>query len=385
MGKILLNIITDPLSHLEEKGEITSRYYNPGEVFDEVHILMTNGDKPNAEALQKMAGNAKLHFHNLPADKTLLLKSLFWRPSLLKGWAAEGVKLAKEIKPDLIRSYGNYINGFVASEIKRELGIPYVVSLHTHPDENRRDISFGWKNFLYYHFTAAVENVTLKNADSVVVVYRSILSYVERRKTGKIKTIYNAVNPDKIVAKESYDVDGPLKIFSVGRLIPGKNPDKLIEAAIKTGARLTVVGDGPLRGGLMKQAKGIAGPGQVNFIKRMTNDELCEKSPSYDVFAIHSDYDGIPKTVLEASLSGLPIIVNSRNNMNQVPEFEDGWMELVENSASGYAEALERMTAKTHREEMGKKAREYAENHWHPQQTEARYAELYREFLTTQP
>ncbi len=224
MGKVLLNIITDRLSHLEGKGEITSRYYNPGEVFDEVHILMTNGDKPNPENLQKMAGKAKLHIHNLPTGKKLLLKSIFWRPALLKGWAAGGVDLAREIKPDLVRCYGNYINGFVASEIKRELGIPFVVSLHTHPDENRRNLSFGWKNFLYYHFTAAVENVTLRSADAVVVIYKSLLSYVNRRQTGTQETIYNAVNPDKIKSKTDYTSDGPLKILSVGRLIPGKKP-----------------------------------------------------------------------------------------------------------------------------------------------------------------
>ncbi|WP_319763631.1 glycosyltransferase [Maridesulfovibrio sp.] len=381
MGRTLLNIITDPLSHLEEKGEITSRYYNPGEVFDDVHILMTNGDKPNTEALQQMAGNAKLHIHNLPADKVLLLKSLFWRPALLKGWAAKGIELAKEIKPDLIRSYGNYINGFVASEIKRELGIPYVVSLHTHPDENRRDISFGWKNFLYYHFTAAVENITLKNADSVVVVYKSILSYVQKRQTGELQTIYNAVTPDKIARKETYFSEGPLKILSVGRLIPGKNPEHLIEATIKTGAEITVVGDGPLRSELMEKASKVDGTGQANFIKRIANDELCKISPSYDIFAIHCDYDGIPKTVLEASLCGLPIIVNRRDNKNQVPEFEDGWIELVENSVSGYAEALQKMKDQSYREQLGTKTRNYGEKHWMPCQVEERYADLYRQIL----
>lgn len=380
MGKVLLNIVTDRLSHLEGKGEMTSRYYNPGGVFDDVHILMTNGDKPNPANLQKMAGDARLHIHNLSAGKKLLLKSLFWRPALLKAWAAEGVEMARKIKPDLIRCYGNYINGFVASEIKRELGIPYVVSLHTHPDENRSNLSFGWKNFLYYHFSAAVENVTLENADSVVVVYRSLLPYVERRRPGRHGTIYNAVNPDMIRTKTDYSSDGPLKILSVGRLIPGKNPKHLIEAAIAEGAELTVVGDGPLRSALQEKADKAVGPGHVVFIPRMTNDELCSRSPEFDIFAIHSDYDGIPKTVLEASLCGLPVIAN-RRPVKQVPEFEDGWMELVENSTSGYAEAIKKMAGQEQREELGRKAHDYAHRNWNPQQTEARYAELYNRLM----
>lgn len=382
MGKVLLNIITDRLSHLEGKGEMTSRYYNPGEVFDEVHILMTNSDQPDPANLQKMAGKARLYIHNLPSGKELLLKSLFWRPALLKSWAAKGVELAKTINPNLIRCYGNYINGFVATEIKKELGIPYVVSLHTHPDENRSNPSFGLKNFLYYHFSASVENITLKNADSVVVVYRSLLPYVNRRQAGTHETIYNAVNPDIIRPKTDYSSNGTFKILSVGRLIPGKNPEHLIEAAIREGAELTVIGDGPLRNSLQEQAHNFQGPGKVIFIKRMSNDELCAQSHKFDVFAIHCDYDGLPKTVLEAALCGLPIIVNKRPE-SQVPEFEDGWVELVENSTSGYVGAIQKMAVQSNREHLGQRAYKYAHENWNPQQTEARYAELYKRLMKT--
>ncbi len=380
MGKVLLNIITDRLSHLEGKGEMTSRYYNPGEVFDDVHILMTNGDTPNPKNLQKMAGNAKLHFHNIQTGKSLLIKSLFWRPALLKEWASEGIKLAKKIKPDLIRCYGNYINGYVASEIKRELGIPYVVSLHTHPDENRACPSFGLKNFLYYHFTAAVENVTLKTADEVVVIYRSLLPYVNRRNPASHKTIYNAVNPDKIRPKEDYSSKGPLRVLSVGRLIRGKNPEHLIEAAIASNTELTIVGDGPLRTKLEEKASSLNGPGKVIFIPRMTNDELCEQTPGFDAFAIHCDYDGIPKTILEASLSGLPIIVNELPK-GRVPEYEDGWVTLVENSAKGYGDALNTLMDQNKRIELGTLAKEYSNTHWNPAETENKYAELYKKLM----
>ncbi|WP_320171781.1 glycosyltransferase [Maridesulfovibrio sp.] len=380
MGKVLLNIITDRLSHLENKGEMTSRYYNPGGEFDEVHILMTNEDSPTPEKLQKMAGDARLYIHNLPASKKLLITSLFWRPALLKGWAAGGVELAKKIKPDVIRCYGNYINGFIASEIKKELGIPYIVSLHTHPDENRSNLSFGWKNFLYYHFTASVENVTLKNADYVVGVYKSLIPYVNRRNPKNYETIYNTVTPDKIRIKSDYTADTALKILSVGRLIPGKNPEYLIDAAIAEGAHLTVVGNGPLRPALMDRAEQAQGPGKVTFIQSISNEKLCEMSPDFDVFAIHSDYDGIPKTVLEASLCGLPVVVNKRME-NQVPEFEDGWMELVNNSFEGYSMAIKRLANMDYREDLGKKALKYSHKHWNPQQTELRYAELYKQIM----
>ena len=52
----LMVLIPDRLSDLVSKGEITERYYNPGNLFDEVHIVMTNDDKPDPVALQKMVG-----------------------------------------------------------------------------------------------------------------------------------------------------------------------------------------------------------------------------------------------------------------------------------------------------------------------------------------
>lgn len=378
MPKVLLNIITDRLSHLEGKGELTSRYYNPGEVFDEVHILMTNGDQADAEKLQKLVGNASLHIHNLESGKALLFKSLFWRPSLLKGWAAEGIRIARKIKPDLVRCYGNYINGMVAAEIKKELGIPYVVSLHTHPDENRSNLKYGWKNFLYYHFTASVENYTLRNADKVAVIYESLLPYITRRRIKQYETVYNTVNPDNIFPKPDYMASEPLKILSVGRLIPGKRPDFLIKAAKKCGVELTLVGDGPLREELEEIAENSSGPGKTVFVSSMDNDELCRTSREYDLFAIHCDYNGIPKTILEASLCGLPIIVNKRPG-TQIPEYSEKWIKLVDNSVDGYSRAIEDFHSESEREHFGLAARKFAESNWHPQETEARYAALYKE------
>lgn len=45
MPETLLVIISDRLSHIIKKGELIDRYYNPGDLFKHVHILMTNSDR----------------------------------------------------------------------------------------------------------------------------------------------------------------------------------------------------------------------------------------------------------------------------------------------------------------------------------------------------
>jgi hypothetical protein len=61
----LLVIIPDRLS------VVTERYYKPGNLFPEVHILMTNEDRPDPATVQPMVGDAVLHLHNMPRGRKL--------------------------------------------------------------------------------------------------------------------------------------------------------------------------------------------------------------------------------------------------------------------------------------------------------------------------
>src|SRR4051812_14781308 len=90
----LLVLVIDSLSELVAKGEVTDRYYNPGDQFDEVHIAMTSDDKPDPDALRRAVGDARLVLHNLPGGRRLGHRTLGWRPRLLNRWAQVAVDLA---------------------------------------------------------------------------------------------------------------------------------------------------------------------------------------------------------------------------------------------------------------------------------------------------
>src|SRR5262245_5039355 len=68
----LLVIVPDRVSEWLSKGEVISRYFNPGELFREVHILMINDDRPDVTLMQKLVGEAVLHLHNLMPEQGLL-------------------------------------------------------------------------------------------------------------------------------------------------------------------------------------------------------------------------------------------------------------------------------------------------------------------------
>ena len=169
----LLVIVPDRLSDIISKGELQPNYYNPGCIFGEVHILMCNDDRPDKTALQYLVGNARLTLHNLPDDLELVGR----RPHLmtrwrLRKWAAPGVALARRIRPALIRCHGADWNTYLASRIKAELGVPYVVSLHINADVNpvRRFTSSALtpaqqRHNRFYHY---IESEGLRNAGPAV-------------------------------------------------------------------------------------------------------------------------------------------------------------------------------------------------------------------------
>lgn len=373
-------IVPDRLSEIVRKGEVTARYYNPGDLFSEVHLVMTNDDRPDPAAVQPMAGSAKLFLYSLPAGKKLFATSLGWRPWLLRGWTDRAVVLATKIMPQLIRCHGAHLNAFAARAIKRKLGVPYAVSLHINPDVDVRGGPF--LTALLGRAAAAIECLSLRDADLVLPVYRPIESFLKRIGVARYRVAYNVINPAHLGKKDDYTLHRPVRVISVGRLIADKDPRELTAAvAGLPDVELTVVGDGPVAGDLRRIAESCGAGKRVIFRPAVANDELCASLPDYDIFAIRSDYFEISKSMLEALLTGLPVVVNRRPG-EPVPELTADICVLVDNDAASYRAALEKLISDhAFRERLGRAAFAHARSHWAPEKTEAAYVAVYRELL----
>ena len=384
MRKTLLVIITDALSALIKKGEMTARYYNPGDLFDEVHILMTTADNPNPADVQKTVGRATLYLHNLPGPPSFR-HTLGWRPFLMKKWVEPGVALAREINPLLVRAYGNSINGYLAAQIKKQLGIPLVVSMHTHPDESwRKRIPWrtAFRTRLRAEFHKVFERESLSIADFTILVYKPIIEYAERFGAKRFELVYNTINPTHLRQKTSYKLHSPPRVISVGNQFQGKCPDNLIRAIAELDAELTMVGDGEYHDHLKSVAQECNVDDRVIFIPSVPNDNLCQMLPDYDIFATHNNYWGIPKAVMEPLLTGLPVVIN-RRYPEPTPELNGDWVMLVENTKEGYLNAIKKLLADDAlRESLGRRGYDYAWKHFAPPEMEQKVVDLYRELVS---
>jgi glycosyltransferase involved in cell wall biosynthesis len=376
----LMVFVVERVSEWLDKGEVVDRYYNPGNLFDEVHLVLINNDRPNPAALQRLVGTAAPKVHNLSMPP--FKRTLGWQPWLLRSWVRAAVDLAASIRPALIRCHGAHLNTYAASRIKAALGIPYVVSLHINPDEDVRKRARGWKNKLIARAQRGLERRGLRAADLVMPVYRPIVPYLQRLGVDRVDVCYNVLNPEHLQRKEDYHLHSPVRIVSVGRQFAEKNPDNLIRAVAQIpGVELTLVGDGALHDYLKGVARDCGMAERVKFFPAQANDELCRSLPEFDIFAVHTEYWEISKSVLEPLLTGLPVVINRRLGP-PVPELSEDICLLVENTLEAYREAFERLIRDHgYRESLGRHAYAQAQALWVPSKTEAKFVEVYRRLM----
>ena len=372
-------LVPDRLSDIINKGEVTERYYNPGNLFDEVHLVITNNDAPDLAALQKMVGEARLSVHNLPDARAQFVPTLGWRPWLLGSWVKHALDLAGAVQPALIRCHGALLNTFAAAAIKKKYGIPYAVSMHINPDEDVRGRANSFVKRFVTWAQQDIEKVGLLNADLVMPVYEPIVPYLKKLGVSRYQVCYNSLNPTHLRRKEDYRLHDPVRVISVGRQFAEKNVDNLIKAvATMPNVHLTIVGDGTHHVYLKQVAQECGLGDRVEFHASMPNDELCGKLPEFDIFATHSEYWEISKSVLEPLLTGLPVIINRRRG-EPVPELTDDVCLLVDNTVEDYRRALTRLISDhEYRERLGRAAYAHAQTYWSPAATEAKFVEIYR-------
>ena len=378
----LLVIIPDRLSVLIQKGEVVPRYYNPGSLFDEVHIMMTNDDQPDPKLVQIMVGDAKLYLYNILQPNHFFRNTLGWQRPLLQSWLNKIIDQVQKIQPNLVRTHNNFLEGYLASKIKERLHVPYVTSLHGVWDV---DELTTFKSKIHRFFRKKIEKITLKNADAVICVYSAITDYAKRHGGKNPQLIQNFVGGNHIKQKTSWNLSNPIKLITVNRQLPEKNPENIIKALalLPYAFEYTLIGDGILHERLKDIAKQLGPEKKVYFIKSLPNAEVCKVYNQSDFMVSNCHYKGISKTIIEAGLSGLPIILNQYNDGYQLEEYNGGWIQECEDTPEGYAEALDTFI-KDHstREVFGRKATEVTHQNFCPIYLEAKVVDIYKSILS---
>lgn len=365
--KKLLVFANDPLKEYYKKGELVDRYFNPGELFDEIYFISLSESEIEEDKVQHIVGTAKTRIYTIKnIGPWIFLPFSEFRKKILK--------IAEEIQPDCIRAYNAHINGFLGAWVSSKLSAPFVVSLHINPEKDIRVFlnpvtqPYRWAfwNFNKY----LIEPFVLNRADKIICVYKFIYDFAQRlcKDSKKMELIYNRINMDQFKPvdrschsepERSEGEESNLKILCVGRLFEQKNPENLIKAMSGIEAKLTIIGDGPYRGRIERIIQNLNLTKKVSVIPSVCNSEIYKYFQEADILVSVNNYGGISKVVIEAMASGLPIVVNKTRW--GLPELLEDTAIVAENSPDGFAEALNKLIENPGlRTDLGKKNRDKA-------------------------
>ena len=199
----------------------------------------------------------------------------------------------------------------------RLAGVPYSFTAHAHD--------------LFVHQAMLAR----KAADARFVVAisehnrRFILAHADGRFPA-VEVVHCGLDPGRLPFRPRRPpAGGPVELLCVAALRPYKGHAVLLEALAGAGppldrARLLLVGEGPLRATLERQARALGLGDRVAFLGGLTEPEVARLLEAADVFVLASvvapdgDMEGIPVALIEALASGLPAIATRQSGIPEL-------------------------------------------------------------------
>jgi glycosyltransferase involved in cell wall biosynthesis len=124
--------------------------------------------------------------------------------------------------------------------------------------------------------------------------------------------------PSREEARASLGLDGPA-LATAGRLTAQKSLGDALRAIARVpGVALLVLGDGPERAKLEREAAGLGVSDRVRFLGAGSRDDVLTLFRAADAVLVTSAWENLPHTVLEALAVGTPVVATAVGGIPEV-------------------------------------------------------------------
>jgi glycosyltransferase involved in cell wall biosynthesis len=210
-------------------------------------------------------------------------------------------RFCRNFKPDIVHSHLYY--GAVFSFF--QFGIPHVYTHH--------NIKLKAKPFFYKFLDI--------RTSAYIAICHACEKMLKNVTSKKVVNIDNGVDSGRVIPKKEYIPAKTLQLVSVGTLSVQKNHQLLFRAISRLMGLdflLTVAGEGSQIEKLKHLVEELGIGSKVNFIGISNNvKQLLHDS---DLFVMSSAWEGLPIVQIEATLTGLPVLVTDVGGCAEIVE-----------------------------------------------------------------
>lgn len=252
--------------------------------------------------------------------------------------------LVDALRPDVLHAHSNHVNAQTALALRARFGIPVVYEVRGFLEETWRSRSADpyAGSTDTYRLSRAAETLCMRAADAVVTLSEGMREAIVNRGVdpAKVTVVPNCVDPAMFAVASPVPVPEtrgtPVTVGTVGTLNGYEGIDVLIDAVAQLRRqgrelRLRVVGDGPARAALEKQAadRGIADA--ATFTGRVPHDRVLAEHRAIDVFCLPRHDRPVTRLVpplkpIEAMALGRPVVASDLPPLREIvaPHGSDG-------------------------------------------------------------
>lgn len=266
-------------------------------------------------------------------------------------WAIRGplTRVHRRWPFDVIHAQMLVPDGWAAVQVGRRLGVPVLATAH------RADvIDLPARS----PALAAQVRDAIGTIDQIATVSRAIRATTEGVGTPKrpVEVVPNGADTrvffprDRGEARRRLDIpDDGLVISYVGKLVPRKGVDVLIEALglmstrMNPLPRVVMAGIGEMRPTLEARAAALGIADRVRFVGKIPHDEVAWYMAAGDVFVLPSYSEGLPTVACEALNCGVPMVATAVDGTPEIVRHEQTGLLVPAGDAPALADALQRI------------------------------------------
>lgn len=288
------------------------------------------------------------------------------------------VDLIKINNIDIIHTHG-YKSDIIGVLAAKKAGIKCIVTPHGF--ENAKDIKL--RTFIWLGCQA------MKYGHYIVPLSQQLLADCKRMGVKSSKTVYiqNGVDLSEVeqtvIPEREYPEEK--RIGFVGQMISRKNIFDLLDVfdnihAKHPNTQLVLLGDGDARVELEKYAQTLKSSSHIEFLG--FRDDRLSLLKSFDLFAMTSTLEGIPRCLMEAAAANIPVAAYDIPGIDQIIKHNDtGLLAELGDKETLAAQWETILFNSTEAARLASNAKEYVYQHYSANRMAQEYSSLFKTCL----